>query len=283
MKTKLLIILFVLLALWVALVSTAGEVVSIPEFGACGAPGDPEATCATCHNTSEELEVDIELSLQDLFGTPVTYYAPGEIYHASVTIAVIRGQPTGYGFQTIALKAPLYEDGEDVDGFSDPEENVKIVTASFNRRYAEHNGVSQDSVFRFYWTAPTDANGYVSFFACGNGVNGDGTNQGDKTACTKVEFREQPVSINDLHETIQLKITPNPVANWLNLSVISTKAMMLTATIFAADGRKLKSFPLELTAGMQQRQLVANDLPSGLYVLRLSEGHQMTTVRFVKE
>ncbi len=263
MKRFSLMTLLGLITLSVSFISSYSGIKRIPDLGACGAPGDPEWTCATCHTTSDELEVDIELSLKDRWGSQIYHFASGETYTGVVTIAVSKGQPAGYGFQAIALKAPKDVNGEDTKGFSTLSDNVLITISDHNREYVEHKAVSKDSVFRFNWTAPENGDGVVTFYACGNGVDLDGTNEGDDTACIAVEFTEQLVSRRGFGQSLQFQITPNPVGRWGGLKITSTQPEILEATVLTADGKRIQTFPITVIAGEQYQPFAMDKFPPG--------------------
>ena len=239
----------------------------VPDLGACGAPGDPETTCATCHSTTEAIEVTLALSLYTPAGREVTDYVPGASYDARVTVHTLRGDPAGYGFQAIALQAPLYADGPEVDGFSHPAANVHVVTAG-NRRYAEHRHVSQDSIFSFRWTAPLTGNGVVSFYACGNGVDWTGDNTGDDADCLAVSYRERPVGTRPVRERTLPRLYPNPAGARLYLAGLPATSAIREARLYSAAGRLVGRRALRWAEGRYSLSVAA--LPPGIYFIEVA-------------
>ncbi len=275
--------IFFLVLLAVAFLGNSGGRATAANSGNCGAPGDAATTCITCHGNNPDIQVEVGLDFKDADGTSITNYVPGEVYDGSVTIRTLMGNPAAFGFQAVALQAALNEDGEDVAGFADPSANAQIATISSGRQYIEHNRPSSDSVFTFKWTAPTDANGPVTVYACGNGVNLNGVTSGDNAACAQLELQQRPVSARDLSREVQLTVAPNPVGDELNLLVASSRSGSFATTVFDISGRQLFNRRIAITNGQQQQSFAVDHLQPGIYVLRLTDGQQATAVRFVKQ
>ncbi|MEM6770111.1 MAG: choice-of-anchor V domain-containing protein [Bacteroidota bacterium] len=252
--------------------------------GNTGAPGDAGATCITCHGNNPDIEVSLDIAITDGDGNQIDNYVPGTTYQGSVTLNVLAGNPAAHGFQIVALAGAENVDGESINTFADPADNVQITTTSSGRQYAEHNRPSDTSnVFRFTWTAPEAATGTVTFYSCGNGVNLNGSTGGDNAACNTLELQERPVSISALGADTELKIAPNPVGEQINLNVNGTLQGDFTARVFDVSGKQWLSRQITLSGGDNRFTFPAQELPTGLYFLQLTNGAQSATLRLVKQ
>lgn len=250
--------------------------------GSTNAPGDG-TNCITCHGNSSDIEVTLDIAMTDGDGNSIDRYVPGTVYNGVVSMEATAGTPAAWGFQIVALNAPQDQDGPSVNTFSNPASNVQIATITSGRQYAEHNGPSDtSSVFRFQWTAPEEGSGTVTFYSCGNGVNGNGGTSGDNAACASFEMTERPVSLADLSREATLTVAPNPVADQLNLSVASQLTGPYTAKLFDATGRQWLTQRVTLTGGTDRFSFPAGDVPTGVYFLQLTNGQRATTMRVVK-
>ncbi len=270
----------------VAIISlgNSGGRATTADAGNCGAPGDATTTCITCHGNNPNIEVSLDISITDGDNNPIDKYVPGTTYQGSVTLNVLQGNPAAHGFQIVALAAALNADGPSVNTFDSPSANTQITTTSSGRQYAEHNGPSSnDNVFRFTWTAPEANTGPVTFYSCGNGVNLNGSTGGDNAACNTLELLERPVSITNLGQDTELKVAPNPVGDQLNLTVSGSLQGNYTARMFDVSGKQFLSREVVLTGGDNRFVFPAQDLPTGVYFLQLTNGAEAATLRVVKQ
>ena len=259
--------------------------------GNTGAPGDETnsngtaKTCQSCHNTSTAIQVTLDIEVMDDTGSPVTEYIPEQTYDVKVTVNSEGDQtPSAYGFQLLCLDAPLGQNGDNRDAFNNAASNVRIATASSNgRQYAEHKGPSDENVFMVEWTAPEVGTGTVTFYSCGNGVNLNDETSGDNAACDQLQLTEgEPASSKDLSEMVSVKIYPNPVDAQLNLEIESDLSGSFEMRIYNFYGQMVKVDTIELRNGKNTSFLNLNDLPTGNYLLQLSDGENMTHKKIVK-
>ena len=186
--------------------------------GNTGAPGDNNRTCVTCHNGGP-IQVSLDLDLLDLNGDEVSEYEPGASYTVRVRIENTGAMaPRGYGFQMVALDAPLDENGADIRNWIDTSSNNYKIAQTNQREYVEQAGPSQDNEFLVGWTAPMASSGKISFYASGNGINFNGGTSGDGAALNKIEVSEK-ISTSTLAAQVQtIKAWPNPVVDQTNLT-----------------------------------------------------------------
>jgi hypothetical protein len=172
--------------------SSSGGRATAANSGNTGAPGET-TTCVTCHNSGSSYNPSLLINLYNQgTTTPVTSYAPGQIYDMQVVVNNSMGSPSGYGFQMVALNGSNSNAGS----WSTPSSNTKIATLNNGRSYVEQNGVGSLNTFTMKWTAPSSGTGNVTFYSAGNAVNGNGAISGDNGALNNLTINEMVVNIS---------------------------------------------------------------------------------------
>jgi hypothetical protein len=158
--------------------------VSGPPASHTNAPG--EGNCTECHTTFALNSGNGNVTIT---GLPDTYTANQQL---AVTVTV--NHPNGflYGFQVTALDSMNHPAGTlDVTDAA----NTVSITGNVNSETRTYIEQTQDGAFpvefdrrrfTFRWTAPSTGVGPVTFYAAGNGANGDGDNTGDYIYTTQV-------------------------------------------------------------------------------------------------
>ncbi|MEM9916490.1 MAG: choice-of-anchor V domain-containing protein [Bacteroidota bacterium] len=284
MKFKFLYTLFGLSILAFAISSNSGGRATAANSGNTTAPGDAGATCITCHGNSSAIQVTLDIEVTDDQGNPPdpTYMA-GQVYDVKVTINVAQGTPAGFGFQMVCLNGELNANAPDVPNWSDLGSNVQMATASNGRTYVEHNGVGSSNEFTMKWTAPPTGSGTVTFYACGNGVNGNGSTGGDNAACNTLTIAETDVvSTNELADELGMKVFPNPAVDFTTLSTNSSTSERFQLRLTDVQGKLLKDESLLVPAGQFRHTVNVQTLPSGIYYLQLTDGKEIATRKLLK-
>ncbi len=279
MKKNLLItITFICLAAF-ALMSSSGGRADAQTAGSTGAPGDSSSSCGNqyCHGVSSIL-VDLDIELTEMDGTMVQdNIEEGKTYIVKVRVNHTGGAtPLAFGFQLVALNA----DGASVNNFMNPSSNAKIANAN-GRQYAEHNGPSNTNEFTVEWTAPELAATSITFYAAGNGVDGDGTTGGDGSNSTSLNFGLTSPTSNLIADKWGLKIFPNPVADQLNLEMANAMDGTCLLTVFDVLGKEIFSRNIDIHS--TKEQIDVSFLPKGSYSLVLRNGNEKATAKFIKK
>ncbi len=158
--------------------------VSGPPASHTDAPG--EDNCTECHTTFALNSGNGNVTIT---GLPDTYM-PNQPVAVTVTV----NHPNGflYGFQVTALDSMNHPAGALAATDS---VNTQAITGDVNsetRSYIEQTQQGAFPVefdrrsFTFNWTAPSSDVGPVTFYAAGNGANGDGDSTGDYIYTTQV-------------------------------------------------------------------------------------------------
>lgn len=200
-KLRLLGTAFTLACIYITFNSSSGGRATVLNDDRTGAPG-ANGTCGSCHTGGSYGTVSLSIQMFAQGTTnAVTSYTAGTTYDMRVTVNKTQGTPGGYGFQLTCLtntaNTPI------TTTYTSLASNVKqklVTVGTFNgRRYVEHNGVTNNNVFNFSWTAPIAGTGTVKFYASGNAVNGTGSDNGDNSGSTSLTITESisvPVSVN---------------------------------------------------------------------------------------
>jgi hypothetical protein len=275
-----------------AVLSNSGGRASTAGQGNTGAPGDQSLggqplTCASssCHGIGSPtgLQAGLTIDLFDLDGNPVGSdgYMAGQMYEARVSVEVLSGSPSGYGFQLVCLNGETGQNAGSAGTWSDPAANVKIAGAN-GRSYAEHNGVSNSNVFSVMWTAPVQNAETVSFYACGNAVNNNGNSGGDAGACATLEVSRNTTTsvIRPADIESSLAVFPNPVSHQATLSITVRESGTYALSLFSTQGTNVKTDILELKSGENQLNVSVDNQDAGVWywhLRNLSEGNISVT------
>lgn len=251
--------------------------------GNTGAPGEA-TTCITCHGTNASVQVDLNIEIQNADGEIVTTYLPETTYNLKVSITPTMGEPAAYGFQMVSINAPVDEDGEAINTWANASDNASIIDLSFvERTYVEHDGPSSTNEFTVEWTAPSEGAGVVTFYACGNGVNFNGSTSGDNADCQKLEFSEGIVSSTATQaDGIDIQLAPNPAHDFVQLLSKLETSGSYSIQIFTLSGQLMQEQFHNLPSGEQNTRLDISQLPSGTYILRLGNPREAAHLKLVK-
>lgn len=154
-----------------------------PVAGVAGVPG--EADCTDCHSgTINSGTGKLQIQLVD-----AATWTPGQQMRVRVTLADPAARRWGFQLTARSATSPTANAGT----FALADDSVtRIETGMDNSQYVEHNsagsrlGQKDSSTWEVLWTAPAAGFGPVTFYAAGNGANGDNTNDGDQIYTTSL-------------------------------------------------------------------------------------------------
>lgn len=282
MKLRIIYTLFILSFGATLFLSNSGGRATGSNEGNTGAPndnGNSNRTCQTCHNNGNFV-VTPELEITDGNGTVVTdNLTGGETYTIKLTVNATNN-PSGYGFQMVALNAADGVDGTPVNTWNAPGGNVQLATIGNGRQYAEQNAISSSNEFVMEWTAPSS--GDVTFYYGGNAINDNGNTNGDNAVMSSTSLSLTPVSTNELEKKVALDIYPNPVQDIINLSSSAQESGTYDLILFDQTGRQLFTKRVNIPSGENITPIIVNQLSTGIYNLVLSDGKNKLTKKVVK-
>ncbi|NRB47118.1 MAG: T9SS type A sorting domain-containing protein [Saprospiraceae bacterium] len=282
MKNRLLYTAFGLLLSFCLFQSSSSGRATAAGSGNTGAPGDSNSTCISCHGNNADIQVDLNIEATNADGLAVTQYEPETTYTLKVSLDPQMGSPAAYGFQMLSLNAPLDMNGDAINSWVNASSNANIVELS-NRTYVEHTSPSSSNEFTVDWVAPSAGAGVVTFYACGNGVNLNGSTSGDNADCATFVFEEAVVSsTQELANTFDLSVAPNPARDFIQLSSNMPSTNNYQMEIYSLSGQLLRRQSREFVAGEQTTRLPIENLIGGIYIIRISSGQKSANLKFVK-
>jgi hypothetical protein len=82
-----------------------------------------------------------------------------------------------------------------------------------------------------------------------------------------------------------ISVYPNPVKDILNVGLGKVNTAKMSMSVVDSYGKTIISKVIEQSdsGGINQLQLSTSDLPAGVYILKLTNGSETTTTRFVKQ
>ena len=282
-KIRLITICFSLALAAIVLQSSSGGRATIGGEGNTDAPGDASLKCYNCHSSNNKT-VDLTISVLDGNETEIQSYVPGEKYDVVVTVVENEPDLVKYGFQMIGLLAPLQQEGDAIDNWTEESEDLKVVSLNNGRQYVEHGQPSENNQMVASFTAPETGTGPISIYACGNAVNGANGSSGDQAACVEIEIAEDTgVNTRDLTEELNLSISPNPTTDILRVSYTNLSSGLLEFTLLDASGKRLRSQTAHDINGTTTFEWHVSNLPAGLYYLETASdqaiGHEPVLIQ----
>ena len=141
-----------------------------PPDGRTGSPADGLQTCNDigCHNNYALNSGSAAFSI-----SAPGNYTLGETL--SISISFGNSSTLKHGFELSALDANNNYAGT----FSSVDSNTQTSNGNYIKHTSAGSSQSGNASWNVQWTAPTDGQGVVIFYAAGNEANGDGTNQSD--------------------------------------------------------------------------------------------------------
>ncbi len=280
MKFRMLYTLFLLIFGAAMLLNSSGGPGFLQNTDLSGSPLG-FSTCGNCHiGNMFNPSISAQLLKNDV---PTTEYEPEEDYTLRLVVNVATGSPARYGFHTVALQGT---NNANAGTFDSPPAGFRISTVN-NRRYAEHSSPRPTNTLEIKWKAPAAGSGAVRFYAAGIAANGNGSSSGDGAAVLP-----QPLVIGERIASnlggvkllpITMTVFPNPVQDVLNLRIEGDKNGLHTLQLLDAQGREWLRRVVQLRPGSHAESLPVEDLPAGLYILRLMDTAQgIYSVKMIK-
>ncbi|MFA7274443.1 MAG: choice-of-anchor V domain-containing protein [Crocinitomicaceae bacterium] len=218
-----------------------------------GGPISGGLTCTACHSGGSG-STSIAFTLKNSSNVAVTSYTAGSSYTAE--FQVTSTLPIK-GFQAVALKAGNLQAGT----FTTVLTTQSTISTLGGRQYPEHQGSSGSGLFKFTWVAPVAGSGNVTFYACGNGVNGNGAPVGDlpSTPISAIITETSPTTIS--YGVIQ----------------VCNNGSNLNATISGTTGGTFTASPAGLTINSSTGHITTSSSSPGLYTVTYTFAGGTTT------
>jgi hypothetical protein len=251
--------------------------------GYSGSPG--EGTCSSCHGGGTSASSGITITATPSF--TLDRYLPDSTYDISVQVSAAGF--TRYGFDCEILDSLNANTGAMLSAGT----GVKFVN-SFpgSRRNAVHTVAKTGATvsFDFKWKAPSK--GKATIYVAANAVNGNNQVSGDfvlpKTSLIlypvpSLPDPEEPDGISSLSdEKVSVNIYPNPAVGNAHLSYFLRDADDVLLELTDVSGKTVRVIAAEeQSAGEHRHEIGLNDIPSGIYFLKIATTRNGRTVKLI--
>lgn len=157
--------------------------------------------------------------------------------------------------------------------------NVPNAGLKFNYFNAELNGKNEkdlwlwrsDDLTTWFASPATDQRDSILNFVSGKGINSF-----SRWTLSSASFPQG--SFGACEGTSVLKIWPNPFSTDFNIGIKSSKTTSATLVLFDMKGKHIASKPLDLKIGSNLYNFNFPELPSGAYIVKITESGCSTSV-----
>jgi|GEM_PF-760825 hypothetical protein len=266
------------------LASVAWGYSSGPLNGLCNDPPFNN-NCTQCHGSYPLNSGD---GVLQLVGLP-TAYQPDSLYTLGVTL-VDTGQ-IRWGFELTVILNNNTWGGTLASEFP---ALVQISTAGGDtmRDYAKHTTLgtyegAPAAAWVILWTAPPAGSDSVHFYLAGNAANGNGTNQGDYIYTISVHVPELILGVEEQPglpppTALLTWAYPNPFNPMTAIGYQLSAPGFVELRVFDTAGKQVATLVEgRRNAGRHQVTFDGSDLPSGIYIYRLTAGNFAATDKMV--
>lgn len=108
-------------------------------------------------------------------------------------------------------------------------------------------------------------------------------NLGTQNFTGNPEYKVTTTGTEDTPILRQLKVYPNPVKNEATLEFSTSTSGSYLVQIFSLEGRLMQTIRQHAQAGMNMTQIDTNNLPAGMYLIRIQTVGQTQSMKFIKQ
>jgi hypothetical protein len=244
-----------------------------------GGPGSSSNTCSAggCHSAGSSSTI-VDIQLKDVAtGQQVVdgKYKPLRTYE--VTLSVIAAGFNSFGFQCEALNAG----GNDI-GVLTAGTGQSLRTAG-GKKVVEHTARISGSSTTFTWISPAEGAGTVTFHACGNAVDADGSSNGDKPSLPySVSFSENNTSVGTVDNNVDIVSYPNPFSSKLNVKLENAASGNYTISAYDLRGKIIYQTTEQITNGKLETSINTYKWAASTYFIQVDKDGQKHTSTVVK-
>lgn len=292
-KKYLLSAFFMITVLVLVNTNTVNSKITSPPAGNSGDPFT-NTSCATsgCHAGPAQTPAGNDYSITIGTGSPTSplsgfCYTPGTQYNIAFLINQIATTNPYYGFQIVALDAANAKAGT-MAVANAATTQINTGGGVGTRQYMGHKTANTTHNWSFKWTAPASGTGPVTFYFAYNVCNASTANPTSAQGTiykAAIPIQQCSSGIEDISSMVaDLNIFPNPVSNELGISFNLLEAANVSSQLYSLDGREVNQLMNEkVNGGNFVRSFNMNDLPSGIYLMKLNVGGATITKKIVKQ
>ena len=234
--------------------------------GYSGSPGDGGNNCSTCH-----FGADNNYNNQSTISSniPAEGYTPGQTYTITVTP---NSTAPKHGFEITAENSSDEKVGEFIANSTTTHYNSTVLTT------LTHNAPLESGVWSFNWTAPSDTQGTITFYAAINAVNGDGAayDDQDEPITTSLTVNQTAAGVANLENTF-FSLAENPVRDFIMINF--DQELSGTYNIYDIAGKKIQEADFK---NKNELTINSNTLKIGMYILKITSADLTQNVQFIK-
>ncbi len=210
--------------------------------------------------------------------SPSFEYAGGQQYNLTFKINAFTSK---YGFQIAALDASNAQAG----AFTVSNPATQKINNGAGRQYMGHLNSTSTKSWTFKWTAPATTTGPITFYYCYNTADGDNNPTGDVIFQGSSTINPLLTGIHDISSKLSgLNVYPNPINGEFGLSFNLKEGNQASAQLFSIDGKQSKElFADRISAGSFNKTFDVNDMPAGIYLMKLTVDGVSVTKKVVKQ
>lgn len=245
-------------------------------------------TCARsgCHESFAAQPLDGGFVVNIGLGQPTTpltssfQYMPDSTYNIGIVINHTRVR---YGFEMSALLADKLQGGT-FTLTNNANTSLQALGNNPKRFYVGHKTADANKTWAFKWTAPPADSGSVNFCVSFNVANGDGLRFNDSifNGCVTIQPFINGIG-NILSMVERLNIFPNPVESTFAISFDVKEAAKVSAKLYSLEGKLVEElFSAQLGEGTFSKSFNINQVPPGIYFMKLNAGESSTTQKIIK-
>jgi hypothetical protein len=242
--------------------------------GNTGAPRENNSTA--CHSGTVQSGDGVNL----LDWGSATSYTPGETYDITLTL---NDAAAKNGFQLTALNESNLPSGTIT---ATDAAATQVLTGVGGKQYLGHRlGGNTLSSWSFEWTAPSTADGPVTFYVATNKTNSSSSATGDLIRLSQHVFDAPNTSSLTQFERIKssLVIALSKEQNTLNFAFETDAVEDMFVNVFSLQGQAVLTESLGTTnIGKNTHELsLTSDLTSGAYVVHLLMGNKAFSQKII--
>ena len=246
--------------------------------GHTGSEASNNRTCATsgCHSGGPAISAQDATLTTDI---PASGFEPNTTYNFTLT-----ANSNGASHPVIGFSASVEDGNGDFLGTlisSNNTTNVNgqgtYITHTFSSRTAGATGQS----WSFEWNSGTTTDTAIVYAAV-NFANGDGGRNGDAIYSTSFTLISQSSSVITGQElAASLTRSPNPVYNFLNLTLENLQARKVNVALTDMNGKTVFTEQYLVETSRKTIQVATSNLAPGMYILAVAAGNKSFHERII--
>ncbi len=208
----------------------------------------------------------------------ITSSAVNNLYYTdstyTITYTVNESGRTSFGFESVVLNGSLNPIGT----FSIiNSSNSFTTTGSSGRIYVGHRYAGSNNSWTVKWKAPSTLGGPVTFYACGNAANGNGSaDAADHIYKSTLTLNAAHAGIDDVETAkYHISVYPNPSVDRVSIDMLNPAHDKTTIELFDVNMKNIASVHPESSGDNLHTSFDVSNFSAGVYFVRIHVGNDM--------